>query len=97
MKTAMQELIDWSYENDKSDCPIEAYDIIKKAKEFLEKEKEQIIDFGYKCRDNQKKLPQDIFNQTYNLNKLTIKTKGKVGLSNPDETTNNKLNINQNK
>ena len=27
MKTAMQELIDWSYENDKSYCPIEAYDM----------------------------------------------------------------------
>ena len=32
-----------------------------------------------------------------NQNKLIIKTDGKVGLSNPDETTNNKLNINQNK
>lgn len=37
--------------------------------EALEKEKEQIVEFGYKCRDNQKKLPQDIFNQTYNQNK----------------------------
>ena len=43
MKTAMQELIDWSYENDKPDCTIEAYDVIKKAKDLLEKEKEQII------------------------------------------------------
>ena len=43
---------------------------IKLVAEFLlEKEKKQIIDFGYKCRDNQKKLPQDIFNQTYNQNK----------------------------
>lgn len=39
----------------------------------LEKEKEQIIEFGYKCRNKCKKestlLPQDIFNQTYNQNK----------------------------
>ena len=40
------------------------------AKYNLEKEKEQMIDFGYKCRNKCKKesklLPQDIFNTTYN-------------------------------
>lgn len=43
------------------------------ALELLEKEKEQIIEFGYKCRNKCKKesklLPQDIFNTTYNQNK----------------------------
>ena len=71
MKTAMQELIDWSYENDKSDCPIEAYDIIKKAKELLEKEKEQIIDAyteGYTNWDSEMTSIQ-YYNQTYNQNK----------------------------
>ena len=84
MKTAMQELIDWSYENDKSDCPIEAYDIIKKAKELLEKEKEQIIDFhvmlmkhGLEQEGNVTKWDynllkdeaEEYYNQTYNQNK----------------------------
>jgi hypothetical protein len=59
MKTAMQELILKLPNEFIADNP----SIIL---ELLEKEKEQIIDFGYKCRDNQKKLPQDIFNQTYN-------------------------------
>lgn len=63
MKTAMQEAIDYLREFN-----LEASAIILEDK-FLKKEKEQIIDFGYKCRDNQKKLPQDIFNQTYNQNK----------------------------
>jgi hypothetical protein len=66
MRTAMQELID-------EIKLIESYPmnplVLRIATELLEKEKEQIIDFGYKCRDNQKKLPQDIFNQTYNQNK----------------------------
>lgn len=48
-------------------------ELTKEYAEYLEKEKEQIIDFGYKCRNKCKKdstlLPQDIFNQTYNQNK----------------------------
>ena len=76
MKTAMQEMIDKLHA--RCDFCLEKELIsewgtlrmtIIEAQSFLEKEKEQIIDFGYKCRDNQKKLPQDIFNQTYNQNK----------------------------
>lgn len=40
---------------------------------------------------------EEYYNETYNQNNLTIKTDSKVGLSNPNQTTNNKLNINQNK
>jgi len=36
------------------------------SKQFFEKEKEQMIDFGYKCRESKNTLPQDIFNSTYN-------------------------------
>ena len=66
MKTTMQELLEhlvneWS---SPSDC-WNPSKVIDKVESMIEKEKEQIIDFGYKCRDNQKKLPQDIFNQTY--------------------------------
>ena len=62
----MQELLEhlvneWS---SPSDC-WNPSKVIDKVESMIEKEKEQIIDFGYKCRDNQKKLPQDIFNQTY--------------------------------
>ena len=70
MKTAMQELIDWSYENDKPDCTIEAYDVIKKAKDLLEKEKEQIMDaYGYgiiDAVDDTIQGKEDYYNQTYN-------------------------------
>lgn len=74
MKTAMQELRD-ILEN----CKV--VDITDEQKSifssiiyqidihFLEKEKEQIIDFGYKCRDSKNNLPQDIFNSIYNQNK----------------------------
>jgi len=69
MKTTMTEMIEWlqAYEYE---IPLE---LQVKAKELLEKEKEQIIEFGYKCRNKCRKestiLPQDIFNQTYNQNK----------------------------
>ena len=66
MKTAMQELIDELK-------LIEAYPmsplVLRMATDLLEKEKEQIVDFGYKCRESKNTLPQDIFNQTYNQNK----------------------------
>ena len=74
MKTAMQELIDWSYENDKSYCPIEAYDIIKKAKDLLEKEKEQILDaYNQGTLDGESSMLEypNYYNQTYNQNKET--------------------------
>jgi len=52
---------------------IEAYPmsplVLRMATDLLEKEKEQIVDFGYKCRESKNTLPQDIFNQTYNQNK----------------------------
>ena len=85
MKTAMQEMIDYfekqisEYPEDcqKGHIPRDVLNgmhhsncnALAMAKKLVEKEKEQIIDFGYKCRDNEKKLPQDIFNQTYNQNK----------------------------
>jgi hypothetical protein len=81
MKTAMQELIEWSYENDKPDCSIEAYDIIKKAKDLLEKEKEQIIEARENGlmdgigdyvltewgKDSELLTSKEYYNQTYNL------------------------------
>ena len=79
MKTVMQELIDWSYENDKPDCAIEAYDVIKKAKDLLEKEKEQIIEahadgsedlnFNGEITERGLKNAEYYYNQTYNQNK----------------------------
>jgi len=75
----MQELIDWSYENDKPDCAIEAYDVIKKAKDLLEKEKEQIIEahadgsedlnFNGEITERGLKNAEYYYNQTYNQNK----------------------------
>lgn len=65
MKTAMQLML-WYLENE----GLEESGVYYKAKMLLEKEKEQMIDFGYKCRNKCKKesklLPQDIFNTTYN-------------------------------
>jgi hypothetical protein len=70
MKTAMQELIEWSYENDKPDCSIEAYDIIKKAKDLLEKEKEQIKLAFREGKDYCGEITSiEYYNQTYNQNK----------------------------
>ena len=68
MKTAMQELIEWSYENDKPDCAIEAYDVIKKAKDLLEKEKEQIVDAFNEGIDEMAFATSGInyYNQNYN-------------------------------
>ena len=44
MNTSMQELIKWINKNNSSDYPIQSFDIVKKAIDLLEKEKEQIID-----------------------------------------------------
>ena len=65
MKTAMQQLIVYIESNE----IVYNKHLILKIKELLEKEKEQIIDFGYKCRDSKNTLPQDIFNLTY-INKI---------------------------
>jgi len=48
---------------------LEASAIILEDK-FLEKEREQMINFGYECRDFKSILPQDRFEATYNQNKL---------------------------
>jgi hypothetical protein len=68
MKTAMQELIEFIEST--NNTPHVNLTIMDKAKKLLEKEKEQIVDFGYKCRESKNTLPQDIFNQTYTQNEL---------------------------
>ena len=42
MKTAIQELIEWFHNRPEYDKTSEGYEIMEKAKELLEKEKEQI-------------------------------------------------------
>jgi Ulp1 family protease len=64
MKTAMQEAIEYL-----KSFNLESSAIILEDK-FLEKEKEQMINFGYECRDFKSILPQDRFEATYNQNKL---------------------------
>jgi len=70
MKTTMQELIEHIQINATKFSLMNTYNILKEIEPYLEKEKEQMIDFGYKCRNKCKKesklLPQDIFNTTYN-------------------------------
>jgi hypothetical protein len=64
MKTAMQQAIEYL-----KSFNLEASAIILEDK-FLEKEREQMINFGYECRDFKSILPQDRFEATYNQNKL---------------------------
>ena len=78
MKTAMQEHFEWLQENQLYfGIPIEAID---NAEDFLEKEKEQIVnayDKGYKACDLDEALEinktmfsgERYYNQTYNQNK----------------------------
>lgn len=93
MKTVMQEMIDyaksvWGWD--------EEFEL--KANELLKKEKQRLFHCFNAGADRVcDKEFNEWFNQNYNQDKLTIKTDGKVGLSNPDETTNDKLTINQNK
>ena len=107
MKTAMQE---W-FDELKANYPYMANEIYQKGFEkYLEKEKEQIID-AYRIASINNSPNEDMknikpeywqvnaemwYDKHYNQNKLTIKTDGKVGLSNPVETTNNKLNLTNN-
>jgi hypothetical protein len=68
MKTAMQEWIEWlkAYEYE---LPLE---LQVKAKELLEKEKEQIIDSYYGNIDGiygYREAGEEYYNQTYNQNK----------------------------
>lgn len=77
MKTAMQELIDYFNERPEYDKTSEGYEIIEKAKQLLEKEKEQIIDafdYGYHCASNGTSAEITLdgkmhYNQTYNQKK----------------------------
>ena len=67
MKTAMQELIDYLYEN-------KYFDVLPVAKELLEKEKEQIKEAWYNGGVNgmglfETNTGEEYYNQTYNQNK----------------------------
>jgi len=69
MKTAMQELIDYLYEN-------KYFDVLPVAKELLEKEKEQIKEAWYNGGVNgmglfETNTGEEYYNQNYNQNKLT--------------------------
>ena len=92
MKTAMQELIDIMMEEWGEGRGLPDW-----AENALEKEKEQIIEaYGRAiCMFYESEQPEEYYNETFN--NLHIVTDGKVGLSNLDETTNNGLNVNQNK
>ena len=77
MKTAMQELIEWT--NQYEGKMISADQVVLKAHKLLEKEKEQIIEaHGDKYRGgfnssgayfNTKTTGEEYYNQTYNQNK----------------------------
>lgn len=66
---------------------------------LLELEKEHIRisynDGKNSVLNNEIKSSIEYYNLNWNQNNLAIMTNNKVGLSNPDETTNNKLIINQ--
>jgi hypothetical protein len=64
MKTAMQQAIEYL-----KSFNLESSAIILEDK-FLEKEREQMINFGYECRDLKSILPQDRFEAIYNQDKL---------------------------
>jgi hypothetical protein len=71
MKTAMQELIEWFYNRPEYDKTSEGYEIMEKAKELLEKEKEQIIDAyinGYTSYDSEMS-GFEYYTQTHSENK----------------------------
>ena len=99
MKSAMQIAVE-SYKNDGvsfTDWFLDNYEML------LEMEKEHIINaFEYGQINvnedgclTEENGAEEYYNETFNH--LHIVTDGKVGLSNLDETTNNELNVNQNK
>jgi hypothetical protein len=107
MKTAIQQLIDdlTSEIEDRKSVPATnkmyhtSTRIVQEILDFyvkplLEKEKEQIIEaYGRAiCMFYESEQPEEYYNETFN--NIHISTDGKVGLSNPNETTNNKLKIN---
>jgi len=75
MKTAMEELIEWT--NQYEGKMISADQVVLKAYKLIEKEKEQIIgafNYGYYCASNgtidELELGEkEYYNQTYNQNK----------------------------
>ncbi len=70
MKTAIQELIEWT--NQYEGKMISADQVILKAYKMLEKEKEQIIDAYYGNIDGvfgYREEGEEYYNQTYNQNK----------------------------
>ena len=106
MKTAMQELIEileskiLPCDDDNSyvyGMNVAHANLIYNIKNgFLEKEKEQIIEaFEQGIEFSFPTNGSYYYNQTYNH--LHIVTDGNAGLSNPCETINNKLSVNQNK
>ena len=70
MKTAIQEMIEHIQINATKFSMMNTYNMLKVIEPYLEKEKEQMINFGYECRDFKSILPQDRFEATYNQNKL---------------------------
>jgi hypothetical protein len=70
MKTAMQELIEYFNERPEYDKTSEGYEIIEKAKQFLEKEKEQIVNAAanhcYPTEGDALMYAEQYYNQTYN-------------------------------
>ena len=78
MKTAMQELIDYFNERPEYDKTSEGYEIIQKAIELIEKEKEQIenayrdglVASRYNGNENTEEYYYDLYNQS--IKKITI-------------------------
>ena len=68
MKTALEFYVSSIEEYEqKFELGLISFEVLKTTKKYWlekakEKEKEQIIQFGYKCRDSKNSLPQDIFN-----------------------------------
>ena len=69
MKTAMQELIDYFNERPEYDKTSEGYEIIQKAIELLEKEKEQICNSYVEGLEGLYMGAEEYYEKTYNQNK----------------------------
>jgi hypothetical protein len=74
MKTAMQELIEW-YQKEHFVKTTFHIQLLNKFESYLEKEKEQIINFAYEILKTSDEHQsgyvniEEIYNQTYNQNK----------------------------
>lgn len=69
MKTAMQELIEYFNERPEYDKTSEGYEIIQKAIELIEKEKEQICNAYTDGLEGPYIGAEEYYNKTYNQNK----------------------------